>query len=750
MSANMPLPSCLGATRGGSLCFTVVLTFICLMPLGMRVTAQQPPQPVDIRPIDGETYYVVNQLTGLQLDGGLSGTENPITQQDRSFTSTGQRWGFVRVFGDRWKIKNVASGLCLSSAEGEGERNNGRRREEDSPEPQVISAPCHSRTSQIWTLRPTSNGFYTLKNLRTGRVAGVGDASAAGSPVTEAHRFKVPEQSAQWLIRPVFFRGIDNALLEKQEAARIAAGLSWWKDAGQQEDVLAILRDHGINMVRVRPSSAPPYANPSQSGCVGNLCFAETEEQDLDLARRARNLGMSLQLTLLFDGGRSSSVPASWANHPLDQLEADIYQYTKAEILKYRQAGVMPDLVAIGNEVDTGFLGRTGSPTGARFGNFAALQSRAIQAVHDAAADTSAGPALPAPLTCIHITPAWNLTDFFTLADQNGISYDAICQSFYPLFHGPLTAAQSAQSNPFNKPVEQDVLIAAAHTLGKPIFIIETGEHYENGFLANDPWYPPSVVNQRQFLLDLQSVLKNIPGNLAMGMEYWDATGINIPNGLGGFFNGGDSPDSIYIWNGLTLFNNADGSGTTNAADPAYSELLPAIDAVGGKLDPSLTYKFALFGARRVLSIRSRHDHGDDKTDVAGFVRHNFISDIRISDANISAVNTIDSRLSLIPDAPELEPEQQWIIQSNGDGFFQIRNASAGNGSAIVLSNKGQLTEVAPPDAGPEQEWDIVSAAHGLFRIVNRVNGQSLKIRSGRQPEEDGTGGGLWKIVPVR
>jgi len=30
------------------------------------------------------------------------------------------------------------------------------------------------------------------------------------------------------------FQGVDNALLEKQEAARIATGLTWWKDAGFQ------------------------------------------------------------------------------------------------------------------------------------------------------------------------------------------------------------------------------------------------------------------------------------------------------------------------------------------------------------------------------------------------------------------------------------------------------------------------------------------------------------------------------------
>src|SRR6185437_7249362 len=138
------------------------------------------------------------------------------------------------------------------------------------------------------------------------------------------------------------------------------------------------------------------------------------------------------------------------------------------------------------NEVDTGFLGSIGSPTGANFGGFAALQIQAMQAVEDASADTSIGPAIPAPLTCIHITPAWDLTDFFTLANTNGIPYDAICQSYYPLFHGPLTAAQAAASNPNSKPIEQNVLNAAATNIGKPIFIIEAGEHYENGFQSND------------------------------------------------------------------------------------------------------------------------------------------------------------------------------------------------------------------------------------------------------------------------
>jgi arabinogalactan endo-1,4-beta-galactosidase len=199
---------------------------------------------------------------------------------------------------------------------------------------------------------------------------------------------------------------------------------------GRARDFQEPWRQYGATEADV---SATLRETASQPQCRGNACYAETDAQDLDLAKRAKNLGLSIELTLLFDGGSSSSVPAAWANDTLGaQLQSDLYTYVKAEILSYRQAGTMPDLVSIGNEVDTGFLGSLGSPTGAAFGGFAALQIQAIQAVNDAAADPSLGPAIPAPLTCIHITPAWDLTQFFTLANHNSIPYDAICQSYYP------------------------------------------------------------------------------------------------------------------------------------------------------------------------------------------------------------------------------------------------------------------------------------------------------------------------------
>lgn len=537
--------------------------------LNVAGPSQQPAQPTDISPIDGDVYYVMNQQSGLQADVSSATADDPVVQQTRSFTNLSQRWTFTKLAGAGgfWQISDQSSGLCF-----------------DSSGTNIVQNTCAaSTTTQQWTLTATSNGYYTITNGFTGLLVDVPSATAGTSLDETALGASGPTQSQQWLLRPAFFRGVDNALLEKQEAARVSTGLSWWKESnGQQEDVLEILKNHGVNMVRVRPSSVPPYVNVSQAGCSGNACYGETEAQDLDLAKRAKNLGLSLELTLLFDGGSSTSVPSSWTGHTLSQLQTDIHDYVKAEIMAYRQAGTMPDLVSIGNEVDTGFLGSIGSPTNTNFPGFSALQIAGMQGVRDGAADTSIGPAISAPLTCIHITPAWDLTQFFTLANQNNIPYDAICQSYYPIFHGPLTDAQAAASNPGGKPVEQDVLVAAANNIGKPILILETGEHYENGFQSNDPWYtPPTPALQRQFLVDLQGVQKGLPSNLGMGLVYWDPAGVNIPLPSGGFFNGDNQANAIYTWNGLTLFDNADSSGTTNVNDPNYSTPLVALDALG-------------------------------------------------------------------------------------------------------------------------------------------------------------------------
>ncbi len=702
-----------------------------LLPAAAR--AQQPTEPADASPINGETYFLINQLSGLQadLDGGSTTPGAAVVLEDRSFTSLTQRWALTHLPGGNWAISNLSNGLCLDSATSSGA----------TATVQNTCAPA--KATQQWTLTATSNGYAALTNQGTGLALDVtGGSASAGAALNQTAASAAPTQSQQWLLRPVFFRGVDNALLEKQEADRLSANLPWWQDAGQTQDLLQMLKNHGVNMVRIRPTSAPPYQTLTLDGasavpatCSGNGCYAETDDADLDLAKRAKQLGMSVELTLFFDGGSSSATPGAWSSDSLSELETDVYNYVKAEVEAYRSAGVMVDMVTIGNEVDTGFFGSLASP-GTSFSNFAAVEQKAMQAVLDAASDTTLGPAIPPPLRCIHVTPAWNLTSFFTEAKNNSIPFDAVCQSYYPIYHGPLTSAQAAASNPNNQPVEQSVLTTAANSLGVPIFLIEAGEHYENGFDSNDPWYPATVAGQRQFLIDLNTVLKGLPGNLGMGMEYWDPEGVNTTSNGGGFTNGDGRTDGTYVWNGLTLFDNADTSGTSLSTATNYAAILSGADALGGKIDPTLAYALVNVATGEILGT-------------AG-----------LATATGTPLGTAagDGGATL---------GQQWSITSNGDGYLQIANLGAAQGTtALVLDNSGTTTAgsaVALKDAAAgtaSQEWNLVTAGNGDYTLVNKASGLVLAAAAGGVEQEAPSSTSidwitpadktqLWQIIPM-
>jgi len=714
------------------------LPLLLLLPIAAiaaaALHAQQPAEPADISPINGETYYLINQLSGLQidLDGGSTTPGQPVAIETRSFTSLTQRWALTHLPGGSWAISNISDGLCLDSATSSGSTAT------------VENTCALGSATQQWTLAATSNGYCTLTNKGTGLALDVaGAGSTAGSQLDQTALAAAATQSQQWLLRPAFFRGIDNALLEKQEADRLAANLPWWQDAGQTADVLAMLKSHGVNMVRIRPTSTPPYQTFTLNGnsaipatCTGNGCYAETDAADLNLARRAKQLGMSVELTLFFDGGSSQAAPGAWSGDNLTQLESAVYSYVKSEIESYRAAGVMPDLVSIGNEVDTGLFGSLASP-GSNFSNFAAVEQQGMQAVLDASSDTSLGPAIPPPLRCIHITPAWNLASFFTEAQSNSIPFDAICQSYYPFFHGPLTAAQAAASNPSNQPVEQTVLNDAASSIGVPIFLIEVGEHYESGFDSNDPWYPATVAGQRQFLIDLDSVLKGVPNHLGMGMEYWDPEGVNTTSVGGGSTNGDGRTDGTYVWNGLTLFDNADTSGTSLSTAANYSAILSGADALGGKIDPDLAFVLVNVASGQVLGT----------TGSAG------------SSGTPLGTASSDGGAGL---------SQQWSIASNGDGYLQIANLNVSAGAtAQVLDNSGSSTagsavvvnQASSGDAS--QEWNLVTAGSGNFTIVNKASGLVLAATSSGAIQQQAATSTtvdwivpvndtqLWQIVPV-
>jgi len=690
--------------------------------LVIAVQAQQPAQPVDPSPQNGEVYYLVDQISGLQadLDAGSTASGSPLLQNTMSLVTLTQRWAFTKLADGNWKIGNIANGLCMDS-------------QQTSTPVAVVQQPCTvSQSSQEWSFTYTTNGYYTIANSATGLLLDIaGGVSTAGAQLVQTALSTTPAQSQLWLFRPAFFRGNDNALLAKQEADRLANPTAFFNDAGQTQDALQILKNHGFNMIRVRPTplvvpgtTTPLYStytlgsssNSIPATCTGNGCGAETDAADLAIAKRAKQLGLSVELTMFFDGGSSTDAPAAWAGYTSSQVASAIYTYVKAQVEEYRAAGVMPDVVSIGNEVDTGFLGSgvgsgaSGSPSGAynsaAFSNFAAYQKQGMQAVLDAASDTTLGPAIPPPLRCIHTTPAWAINSFFPEANQAGIPYDLVCQSYYPIDHGPLTSAQAAScKSTTSSETEQQNLTNGANTVGKPILMLEIGERYEIGYGTNDCFYPVSRAGQRQFALDMESTLKALPGNLAAGMEWWDSTGTNVPLANGSYANyfASGNPYDLFYWDGFTLFDDADnGSYTDNFSAPTYNSVLPAMTAVGGKLDPSLTYKLLNVANGRILETASSPAGAGAALDTA-------------ADTGVTSL------------------AQQWQISSNGDGYFQVANVGASSGTAEVLDNGASSTSgsvvvlqpaVAPASA--QQEWDVVTAANGSFTLVGKQSGLVL------------------------
>jgi hypothetical protein len=232
----------------------------------------------------------------------------------------------------------------------------------------------------------------------------------------------------------------------------------------------------------------------------------------------------------------------------------------------------------------------------------------------------------------------------------------------------------------------------------------------------------------------VQNVQKALPSNLGMGLEYWDPTGVNVPDPVNGLINGDNKPDAIYIWNGLTLFDNADSSGTTNPKAANYSVLLSSVDALGGKLDPALSYKLVNRANTQLLAV----DNGSNQ---AGAMLN-------------TAADTGNPSLS-----------QQWSITSNNNGYFQIASLNPGAGSTKnVLDDSAGSTAAgnaivqSPANTSTEQEWDVVSAGGGYFNLVNHLSGLVIDTAGGtgaqtgfvvQETQNSTTQTQQWQIVPV-
>jgi arabinogalactan endo-1,4-beta-galactosidase len=308
-----------------------------------------------------------------------------------------------------------------------------------------------------------------------------------------------------------FINGADVSFIPQVEDN----GGVYYKD-GVATDPLEIFKENEINYIRLRL-----WHTPSDGYCG--------LERTLEMAARAKQAGFKLLLNFHYsdwwaDPGQQNK-PAAWTNLDINALSDSLYYYTFNVIKTFDTLNILPDMVQVGNEITPGFLwpdGRVGGSYDNQWPQFTNLLKRAISAVHDAASDSVK--------IMIHIDRGGNNNTcrwYFDNIRNYEVNFDIIGLSFYPWWHGTLTALRQNVND-------------LALRYGKDIIVVETAypwtlQWYDNtGNIVgdDDPLpsnYPPSVNGQYSFLYDLISIVKEVPNGKGTGVFYWAPEWISTP-----------------------------------------------------------------------------------------------------------------------------------------------------------------------------------------------------------------------------
>ena len=301
-----------------------------------------------------------------------------------------------------------------------------------------------------------------------------------------------------------FIAGADMSLVPFFEGRGIT-----YRDNGQVQDAFTIIRQHGINCVRLRLfTSSAAQAQADAYDYTNNLTYT------LPLAVRVKNAGLQFMLDFHYsdtwaDPGKQAK-PQAWTNLTSAQLVQQMHDYNSNCIATFAAAGAMPDYVQIGNEITPGLLWTNGEVggsynTAAQWSQLGQLLKAAVQGIKDAS-----GTQMPKIIVHIDRGGDWATTQwFFDNLLSQAVPFDIIGESYYPFWHGDLGALANCLTN-------------AAKRYGKPVLIAETAFPWTNTVWSTNIYgLPPTVAGQQQYVAALAPIVRSIPSGLGVGVVWW-------------------------------------------------------------------------------------------------------------------------------------------------------------------------------------------------------------------------------------
>jgi arabinogalactan endo-1,4-beta-galactosidase len=230
-----------------------------------------------------------------------------------------------------------------------------------------------------------------------------------------------------------------------------------YKDSGEVENPYVIFKKHGANVVRFRLFHNPTWTKEVY-GISGSQMYSDFNDVRKGI-ERAKSAGLKVCLDFHYSdtwaGTDKQTVPAAWQSLSLTTLYDSLYNYTYKTLRVLGAAGLMPEYVQTGNEINPGLLLPQGNRWNNNEANMIYLLNGAIKAVRDASSSNSIRPEI-----IIHIAQPENVrTWFYGLAEKGLTGYDIIGFSYYYMWSNTPLANISNMVSMLKTTFQKEVMI---------------------------------------------------------------------------------------------------------------------------------------------------------------------------------------------------------------------------------------------------------------------------------------------------
>lgn len=269
-------------------------------------------------------------------------------------------------------------------------------------------------------------------------------------------------------------------------------------DGKKITDLLAFLKEQGLNTMRVRLFVDPSKASAEAKG--------QGVRQDLEyvkkLGKKIKDAGLGFMLDFHYSDTwadpEHQTMPQEFimVNTPAFEY---IYTYTKNSLEAMVTAGATPDFIQIGNEISFGMLWdgckvKHNSDWTAYLDDNWDSFSKALKNASKACREVC-----PEAKIIIHTEQCANNPTldvaFFNRIKANKVNYDIIGTSYYPYYKGPI-------SN-----LDKGLTQLEINFPDKQIMIVETGCGYHYKMGDKETGYPPTYEGQQKFTAELITML---------------------------------------------------------------------------------------------------------------------------------------------------------------------------------------------------------------------------------------------------